>query len=153
MKITVFGTGAIGGVMGAFLARRAQEEGGSVQVTLVARGEQVAAMRRDGLRVVWGPAAGSGHGQQPGEEWVVRAGGNVVFADSGEPAEMATAACFSGLRCIGSQRLGRAKRGNACSGVNEFSTCEADPSCLTSSPLRTEDEPGAVRLAVGAVGV
>ena len=45
----------------------------------------------DGLRIVWGPAAGSGHGQEPGEEWVVRAGVNVVFADSGVLAEMAAA--------------------------------------------------------------
>ncbi|MHA1114109.1 MAG: ketopantoate reductase family protein, partial [Alphaproteobacteria bacterium] len=45
MKICVYGAGAIGGYVGACLARLDED------VSLVARGEHLAAMRRDGLRV------------------------------------------------------------------------------------------------------
>ena len=44
MKICVFGAGAIGGLVGARLAAK-----GEVEVSLVARGPHLAAMRRDGL--------------------------------------------------------------------------------------------------------
>src|SRR5688572_2847160 len=45
MKICVYGAGAIGGLMAAWLAR------GGYDVSLVARGAQLDAIRRDGLRV------------------------------------------------------------------------------------------------------
>jgi len=45
MKICVYGAGAIGGLMAAWLARSGHE------VSLVARGAQLDAIRRDGLRV------------------------------------------------------------------------------------------------------
>src|SRR5688572_2379628 len=45
MKICVYGTGAIGGLMAAWLARAGHD------VSLVARGAQLDAIRRDGLRV------------------------------------------------------------------------------------------------------
>src|SRR6185503_20141818 len=45
MKICVYGAGAIGGLMAAWLARCGHE------VSLVARGAQLDAIRRDGLRV------------------------------------------------------------------------------------------------------
>jgi 2-dehydropantoate 2-reductase len=45
MKICVYGAGAIGGLMAAWLARAGHE------VSLVARGAQLDAIRRDGLRV------------------------------------------------------------------------------------------------------
>ena len=46
MKITVFGAGAIGGFMGAKLALAGQE------VTLIARGPHLAAMRERGLKLI-----------------------------------------------------------------------------------------------------
>jgi len=46
MKICVYGAGAIGGLMGAHLARVGEE------VTLIARGEHLAAMRAKGISVV-----------------------------------------------------------------------------------------------------
>ena len=95
IRVTVFGTGAIGGVLGAFLARYAQADGSDLQVTLIARGEQLAAMRRDGLQVTWSVAdlgqGGSGQKQQAGDVMVVRAGDGVVMADSGVDAEMVAA--------------------------------------------------------------
>ena len=45
MKVCVYGAGAIGGLIGAHLARIGKE------VTLIARGEHLAAMRARGLRV------------------------------------------------------------------------------------------------------
>src|SRR5687767_14356061 len=45
MKICVYGAGAVGGLMAAWLAR------GGHDVSVVARGAQLDAMRRDGLRV------------------------------------------------------------------------------------------------------
>src|SRR5450759_4693396 len=45
MKVAVYGAGALGGYFGARLA-----EGGA-DVTLIARGAQLAALRADGLRV------------------------------------------------------------------------------------------------------
>ena len=45
MKICVYGAGAIGGLMAAWLSRSGHE------VSLVARGAQLDAIRRDGLRV------------------------------------------------------------------------------------------------------
>src|SRR5512134_3697142 len=45
MKICVYGAGAIGGLMAAWLSRSGHE------VSLVARGAQLEAIRRDGLRV------------------------------------------------------------------------------------------------------
>jgi 2-dehydropantoate 2-reductase len=45
MRIVVFGTGAIGGTVAAALARKGQE------VTAIARGEQMAAIRERGLRL------------------------------------------------------------------------------------------------------
>ncbi|HVJ13655.1 MAG TPA: 2-dehydropantoate 2-reductase N-terminal domain-containing protein, partial [Burkholderiales bacterium] len=45
MKICVYGAGAIGGLMAAWLARAGHD------VSLVARGAQLDAIRRDGLRV------------------------------------------------------------------------------------------------------
>ena len=46
MRITIFGAGAIGGHLGALLSA------GGVDVTLVARGAHLEAMRSDGLRLV-----------------------------------------------------------------------------------------------------
>jgi 2-dehydropantoate 2-reductase len=48
MRVTVFGAGAIGGLIGASLARSGQE------VSLIARGAHLDAIRRDGLRLVRG---------------------------------------------------------------------------------------------------
>src|SRR5262245_12441578 len=45
MRILVYGAGAVGGYFGALLAR------GGHEVAFVARGENLAALRRDGLRV------------------------------------------------------------------------------------------------------
>ena len=45
MKICVYGAGAIGGLLGAYLARAGED------VTLIARGEHLAAMRQKGLKV------------------------------------------------------------------------------------------------------
>jgi 2-dehydropantoate 2-reductase len=45
MKICVYGAGAIGGLMAAWLARAGHE------VSLVARGAQLDAIQRDGLRI------------------------------------------------------------------------------------------------------
>src|ERR687891_228062 len=45
MKICVYGAGAIGGLMAAWLARSGHD------VSVVARGAQLEAVRRDGLRV------------------------------------------------------------------------------------------------------
>ena len=45
MKVAVYGAGALGGYFGARLAA------GGADVTLIARGAQLAAMRDDGLRV------------------------------------------------------------------------------------------------------
>ena len=45
MKVCVYGAGAIGGLIGAHLARIGKE------VTLIARGEHLAEMRARGLRV------------------------------------------------------------------------------------------------------
>ncbi len=45
MRICIYGAGAIGGLMGACMARAGQE------VTLIARGPHLAAMRRQGLKV------------------------------------------------------------------------------------------------------
>ncbi len=46
MKIAVFGAGAIGGLLGARFAAAGHD------VTLIARGDHLAAMRRDGLRLI-----------------------------------------------------------------------------------------------------
>jgi 2-dehydropantoate 2-reductase len=92
MRVVVFGTGAIGGVVGAFLARHAQREAGAGAeapvVTLVARGAALAAMRAEGLRVSVAAQLGSG---QPAAELRVVAGGAVRFVDSGSAAELAAA--------------------------------------------------------------
>ncbi|MGW8270864.1 MAG: ketopantoate reductase family protein, partial [Burkholderiales bacterium] len=45
MKICIYGAGAVGGLMGAWLARAGHE------VCVVARGATLEAIRRDGLRV------------------------------------------------------------------------------------------------------
>lgn len=45
MKIAVFGTGAVGGYFGGRLAESGQD------VTFIARGAHLAAMRENGLRV------------------------------------------------------------------------------------------------------
>lgn len=52
MKICIFGAGAIGGYMGAKLAQHRAETG--VDVSLVARGPHLEAIRRDGLKLVEG---------------------------------------------------------------------------------------------------
>ena len=46
MKIAIFGAGAIGGYMGARLAASGAD------VTLIARGPHLAAMQKDGLRLI-----------------------------------------------------------------------------------------------------
>jgi 2-dehydropantoate 2-reductase len=46
MKVCIYGAGAIGAHLGGYLAR------GNVDVSLIARGPHLAAMRRDGLKVV-----------------------------------------------------------------------------------------------------
>lgn len=46
MRFVVFGAGAVGGVVGALLHRAGQE------VVLIARGEHLAAIQRDGLRLI-----------------------------------------------------------------------------------------------------
>jgi len=66
MKVAIIGAGAIGGVLGGRLARRGHE------VALVARGEHLAAIRRDGLRLVdhVGEASGTcrlAASEEPGE--------------------------------------------------------------------------------------
>ena len=45
-KVCIFGAGAVGGYMAAHLARA------GVDVSVVARGEHLAAIRRDGLRFI-----------------------------------------------------------------------------------------------------
>src|SRR6185503_19910582 len=47
MKICIFGAGSIGGIIGAHLARVK-----GVEVSLIARGEHLAAIRRNGLRLI-----------------------------------------------------------------------------------------------------
>jgi len=47
VRLAIFGAGAIGGYMGAKLAAR-----GDVDVTLIARGPHLAAMQKDGLRLI-----------------------------------------------------------------------------------------------------
>jgi 2-dehydropantoate 2-reductase len=47
VRLAIFGAGAIGGYMGARLAAR-----GDVDVTLIARGPHLAAMQKDGLRLI-----------------------------------------------------------------------------------------------------
>ena len=46
MRIAIFGAGAIGGYMGALLAQAGTD------VTLIARGPHLAAMQKDGLRLI-----------------------------------------------------------------------------------------------------
>ncbi len=48
MRVCIYGAGAIGGYLGAELARA------GVDVTLIARGPHLAAMRRDGLKLLIG---------------------------------------------------------------------------------------------------
>ncbi|MEO1328289.1 MAG: 2-dehydropantoate 2-reductase [Pseudomonadota bacterium] len=52
MKICIFGAGAIGGYMGAKLAKASAETG--AEVSLVARGPHLAAMRENGLTLIEG---------------------------------------------------------------------------------------------------
>ena len=47
MKICIFGAGAIGGLMGAKLAAK-----GDVDVTFIARGPHLAAMRENGVKLI-----------------------------------------------------------------------------------------------------
>jgi 2-dehydropantoate 2-reductase len=47
MKICIYGVGAIGGIIGAHLARV-----NGVEVSLIARGQHLAAIRRSGLRLI-----------------------------------------------------------------------------------------------------
>ena len=47
MKICIYGAGSIGGIIGAHLARVK-----GVEVSLIARGEHLAAIRRNGLRLI-----------------------------------------------------------------------------------------------------
>ena len=51
MKLCIFGAGAIGGLMAAKLAAH-REKGGDVEVTVIARGPHLAAMQRNGLKLV-----------------------------------------------------------------------------------------------------
>ena len=67
MKVCVFGAGAIGGLVGARLART------GVEVSLVARGPHLAAMREGGLRCT---------GIDPGDDFTVR------LPATGDPAEL-----------------------------------------------------------------
>ena len=55
MRIAVFGAGAIGGLIAARLAAAGQE------VTVVARGPHLAAMREHGLRLISGGEAITTH--------------------------------------------------------------------------------------------
>ena len=49
MRVAVMGSGGLGGYFGALLAR------GGTDVSFIARGEHLEAMRRDGLRIDGGP--------------------------------------------------------------------------------------------------
>src|SRR5450755_3972266 len=49
MRVAVMGSGGLGGYFGALLAR------GGTDVTFIARGAHLEAMRRDGLRIDGGP--------------------------------------------------------------------------------------------------
>eukprot|EP01047_Picozoa_sp_COSAG01_P125393 COSAG01_NODE_54436_length_332_cov_0.630901_2_plen_66_part_01 len=51
MKIAVFGAGAVGGLVGAFLARQIQQGIGKMQLTLFARGEHLQTLKMTGLWV------------------------------------------------------------------------------------------------------
>jgi len=66
MRLAIFGAGAIGGYMGAKLAAK-----GDVDVTLIARGPHLAAMQKDGLRLI----------EEDGSEFVTRPN---VLADTRE---------------------------------------------------------------------
>ena len=97
MRVAVFGSGAIGGIVGAHLARHAQAHPESLSVSLVARGEQLAAMRRGGLEIHWDDDSASAHA---GATWVVREdGGAVRFVDSESPAELAQVGAVDYLLC------------------------------------------------------
>lgn len=52
MKICIYGAGAIGGFIGALLARSSNQTG--VEVSLIARGAHLAAIRKNGLTMVHG---------------------------------------------------------------------------------------------------
>ena len=67
MRIAIVGAGAIGGVLGGRLAARGH------QVALVARGDHLAAIRRDGLKLV---------------DHVGEASGSYRLAASDEPADL-----------------------------------------------------------------
>lgn len=69
MRIAIVGAGAIGGVLGGRLAARGH------QVALVARGDHLAAIRRDGLKLV---------------DHVGEASGSYRLAASDEPADLGT---------------------------------------------------------------
>ena len=78
MKIAVFGAGAVGGLIGAFLARQIQQGVGKMQLTLFARGEHLQTLKMTGL---WVNLPG-------GEKFVVQEGPFVSFIDGSMTAEV-----------------------------------------------------------------
>ena len=53
MKVAVFGAGAVGSLVGAFLARQIQQGVGRIQLTLFARGEHLMELKMNGLVTVY----------------------------------------------------------------------------------------------------
>lgn len=87
-RIAVLGTGAIGGVIGAFLCRHAAASDGNLVVTLVARGVQIHTMKADGLTVIMK----RGFSDEGARTWLVQEDGlRIFFADSEDADEMASA--------------------------------------------------------------
>ncbi len=78
MKIAVFGAGAVGGLVGAFLARQIQQGIGKMQLTLFARGEHLQTLKMTGL---WVNLPG-------GEQFVVQEGPFVSFIDGSMASEV-----------------------------------------------------------------
>ncbi len=68
MKVCIFGAGAIGGFVGVQLAR------GGADVSLVARGPHLAAMREDGVRLLIEAKSASRNCTAPRtlQSWVTR---------------------------------------------------------------------------------
>ncbi len=78
MKVSVFGAGAVGGLVGAYLARQIQQGIGKMQLTLFARGEHLQTMKMTGL---WVNLPG-------GEQFVVQEGPFVSFIDGSMASEV-----------------------------------------------------------------
>lgn len=78
MNIAVFGAGAVGGLVGAFLARQIQQGIGKMQLTMFARGEHLQTLKLQGL---WINLPG-------GDKFVVQEGPFVSFVDGSMTPEV-----------------------------------------------------------------